>query len=615
MKKIILSTIILLTSAICFAQFPQKRIITNNQTNAVFEGAAQTMLGLVNGVYADTTAANAGYIDFYNGAQIWTRSDRNFWLRDSVLNMWIRMAKYNDFGVSTGYGILNTGTSQLSVLSADTSSTNSLVTQYDLSTAIGSVPTGWGLTGNAGTTPVTNFLGTTDNKSLYFRTNNIYRGKIDSNGTWLINKDAAFTSGGDALVIRAFDNNTFHYPLYVENSTGSGIFYIEGNSRINFASFSNSVWGGSSSIDMTNATVDATNINFAGYSRYAHISTPVTPASGFGNVYMNSDSLRFINDNNEVFTLGRNYGGITSETDPLSIHLTGTSTLTGNITVDGLTNSKRIFINGKGSGNSGVDIYAEGGFASMTSNIGNYIGASGNDSAYIYLAGRTKFNDNAYSTSNTIQKDAPLTTLKVIGSNQTITFPYYGNNGYMIVLQNQNNSAFSWLTAGAPVVKPDGTSITSIPNQSISWYMWDDVSGSPTINSWVQFSLFDATAATTLYKARTKSKGLVIEFTTASENIGMWKTPYDITISSVEAVLVGSSSPSVTFQINFGSDRTSGTAVYTSGRTVTSTTTGSTFNSSFNDATIPAGSFIWVTTSAQSGTVTQIELTINYTED
>jgi hypothetical protein len=110
-------------------------------------------------------------------------------------------------------------------------------------------------------------------------------------------------------------------------------------------------------------------------------------------------------------------------------------------------------------------------------------------------------------------------------------------------------------------------------------------------------------------------KGLTLEFPGSAESFGVWKTPVDITISSVEAVLVGSSSPSVTFNIAFGSDRTSGTNVYSSGRTVTSTTTGSTFNSSFNDQTIPAGSFIWFTTTAQSGTVTQIEITINYTED
>jgi hypothetical protein len=111
------------------------------------------------------------------------------------------------------------------------------------------------------------------------------------------------------------------------------------------------------------------------------------------------------------------------------------------------------------------------------------------------------------------------------------------------------------------------------------------------------------------------NKAITLYFPSSSENTTMWTVPVDITITSVVAVNVGSSSPSVTFQVAFGTDRTSGTNVFSSGRTVTSTTTVHTFNSSFNDATIPAGSIIWITTSAQSGTVNETNITINYTED
>lgn len=40
----------------------------------------------------------------------------------------------------------------------------------------------WSLTGNSGTNPNTNFLGTTNNKTLVFRTNNIERMRINPNG-------------------------------------------------------------------------------------------------------------------------------------------------------------------------------------------------------------------------------------------------------------------------------------------------------------------------------------------------------------------------------------------------------------------------------------------------
>ena len=37
---------------------------------------------------------------------------------------------------------------------------------------------GWGLSGNAGTNPLTQFIGTTDNQDLVFKTNNIEKFRI-----------------------------------------------------------------------------------------------------------------------------------------------------------------------------------------------------------------------------------------------------------------------------------------------------------------------------------------------------------------------------------------------------------------------------------------------------
>jgi len=78
----------------------------------------------------------------------------------------------------------------------------------------------------------------------------------------------------------------------------------------------------------------------------------------------------------------------------------------------------------------------------------------------------------------------------------------------------------------------------------------------------------------------------------------------------MRAVLIGSSTPSVTWTIRHGSDRSAaGNQVVTGGTTTTSTTTGSDVTS-FNDATIPADSFIWIETTAQSGTVTELSVTL-----
>jgi hypothetical protein len=121
-------------------------------------------------------------------------------------------------------------------------------------------------------------------------------------------------------------------------------------------------------------------------------------------------------------------------------------------------------------------------------------------------------------------------------------------------------------------------------------------------------------AGTYTFAGASLAKNAMIENPTSTENIYVFRAAVAITISSVNAVLVGSSSPSVTYNIAFGTDRSSGTNVYTSGQTVTSTTAG-TAASGVNDNTIPAGSWVWVTTSAQSGTVGQINISIVYTED
>lgn len=45
---------------------------------------------------------------------------------------------------------------------------------------------GWNLNGNAGTTPATQFIGTSDSKDLVFRTNNIERARFTASGNLAI---------------------------------------------------------------------------------------------------------------------------------------------------------------------------------------------------------------------------------------------------------------------------------------------------------------------------------------------------------------------------------------------------------------------------------------------
>ena len=110
-------------------------------------------------------------------------------------------------------------------------------------------------------------------------------------------------------------------------------------------------------------------------------------------------------------------------------------------------------------------------------------------------------------------------------------------------------------------------------------------------------------------------KAISIEDPSDSEDITLFFTDDAITVSQMNAVLLGSSTPSVTWTIRHGTDRSAtGAEVVTSGTTTTSTSTGSEVTS-FNDATIVAGSWVWVETTAQSGTVDEINISIEYTAD
>lgn len=110
------------------------------------------------------------------------------------------------------------------------------------------------------------------------------------------------------------------------------------------------------------------------------------------------------------------------------------------------------------------------------------------------------------------------------------------------------------------------------------------------------------------------SKSIGIESPTNAEDISIFYTDVAITITKMVAVHVGSS-PSLTWTVRHSTDRSAtGNEVVTGGTTTTSITTGSVVTS-FNDATIPANSFVWLESTASSGVITSFNLTLLYTND
>lgn len=112
------------------------------------------------------------------------------------------------------------------------------------------------------------------------------------------------------------------------------------------------------------------------------------------------------------------------------------------------------------------------------------------------------------------------------------------------------------------------------------------------------------------------SKSLSILGITASEDLTMFFTEKAITIKKVAAVLRGTTSPSVTFDLLFASDRSgTSTKVKTTGFVANSVTTGN-ITTTFDNSAIPANNWLMFSVkTAISGTVDEFHVTVIYTED
>ena len=92
-----------------------------------------------------------------------------------------------------------------------------------LNLAAGAGASFWKLNGNGGTNPSTNFIGTTDNQRLVFRTNNTEKATIDANGNVGIGTNAPqqkLDLAGTARIVSASKNTPF---LIVDSSNGQRV--------------------------------------------------------------------------------------------------------------------------------------------------------------------------------------------------------------------------------------------------------------------------------------------------------------------------------------------------------------------------------------------------------
>lgn len=105
------------------------------------------------------------------------------------------------------------------------------------------------------------------------------------------------------------------------------------------------------------------------------------------------------------------------------------------------------------------------------------------------------------------------------------------------------------------------------------------------------------------------SKSVTIEAPTASEDITLFRANIGMTIDKIVIVFVGTT-PSVTWTLKEDADRSAaGTTIHTV--TSTNTTTGEVITT-ITSPTVAADDFVWLETSASSGTITNMSMTIFY---
>jgi hypothetical protein len=334
----------------------------------------------------------------------------------------------------------------LSINTNTTTGVSTLTLTQGAATSTASIPSAtnyaWGISGNAGTNPSTNFLGTTDNKDLIFRTNSTERMRI---------------SGTTGFV--GIGTNNPSYPLHTVYSgfVGAG-HYIDytstapsgANSAIyTYAKSTNSgnIFGGYFQVDGSNASnnaiavkafatsnanqnygIDAsavgttTNTNYGGYFNASNAST-----SNYGISAIASGTT-----SSSIY----NYGGYFNAQD--AAYNYGGYFYTTNGTINNIAIHANAYSTVSSANNYGIDVYANG--TSNNNYGGNFYATGGN------------INYAIYATINATNAASSSIYAKSIGSNGSAG--KFENN-------TSNNSdvlkTISWSNGNALYAESNGT--------------------------------------------------------------------------------------------------------------------------------------------------------------
>ena len=181
----------------------------------------------------------------------------------------------------------------------------------------------WELLGNANTNPTTNFLGTTDNQPLVFRTNNTEKVRILANGNVGIGTNAPVFKlevSGDVAVVNKTAENRLLISEINETASGFGLLtsIVTGTQRGVLIKDRQSLQGG---LWLLGGDDNANNSRGAiGMGWVGDISTMKTSSSTPSAIVFHDGSIRFMTDNAKV--VGTTYNNFATS-DRMRITPTG----------------------------------------------------------------------------------------------------------------------------------------------------------------------------------------------------------------------------------------------------------------------------------------------------
>ncbi|MEE4260457.1 MAG: hypothetical protein V2I62_11885, partial [Bacteroidales bacterium] len=243
----------------------------------------------------------------------------------------------------------------------------------------------WSLTGNAGTSVLTNFLGTTDYNSLAFRTDDTERMQIRADGVVTVNTASAFSfstlfsmASGSNTAIDGYTSGSGDAIWAYNNGTGSGL-YGRANNAVAFG-----VWANNDNTSGTGLIASGNNQS----GTYLTAGSGISGAGGDGIYGLGRDwdgtgIIGVGNDGDSIFTLVGGTGGSFTGASGIYAKVDDNSTGTGVIGVGYNVSTASTTTTGSGGAFTGYQgVYGKG----ISSNGTGVIGLGSNGTGYYTYA-------------------------------------------------------------------------------------------------------------------------------------------------------------------------------------------------------------------------------------